>query len=495
MKSILVATIGTRDLAYKNSDGIWLNIGNDRAQNGIPEMGQVKEDLATEPGVPTALENSNFRQLTQFLSENFSQYQARLIPIILGQLLQDTKDNLSKVYLMATDQNELVKEREKDTLYSADVIKQWIESNYQIPTQVILQGPEGYNPSNFEQMFSWWKQVWRQIANEIAEDTPILLCLKGGVGQSSEASRVTALSRFAEDSLFYDFKQDISRNSQGLPSEYFPPFKGTNYLWDRRQKEALGLLRQYDYEAVQRIIKDYYKNANPDTDSGQLLLRIKLLIEVAIQWNFSEFDIFSRNLGEQARVRSRQWWWKGYEAAYLAVIRFEQGNTVEALFHSFRAVEGLIAEWAEHYYHNDIEKYRNSPHLKRTICAKFPQYLNNLPEGMQRRFENEGRLGLYSTSLYELLKQAKPKWPSHPHIKFVWEVVAKIRNEQFHRLRGLDKKDLFEAWETPNRNGWEERVLSCLNFVSEQKFTSLKEASLMSIVHEELKEAISSYSP
>ena len=45
-------------------------------------------------------------------------------------------------------------------------------------------------------------------------------------------------------------------------------------------------------------------------------------------------------------------WWRltGYEAAYLAVVRLEQGNTVAALFHSFRAVEGLLFNWIEENY-------------------------------------------------------------------------------------------------------------------------------------------------
>jgi hypothetical protein len=488
-KSILVATIGTRDIAFAITPKQWYNLGNDRSpdSNSISEQALVQTELR--------LEKSDFRFLTEYLLENWEQYQNALKPIILGKLLQDQHQRLQKVYLVATDQLETVKQRDKDTLYSAQIIQRWIETNYHIPTQVILQGAEGYNPSNFEEMFRWWKQVWRQIGTEISEDTPILLCLKGGVGQSSEASRVTALSRFGEDSLFYDFKQDEVTNSQGFASEYYPPFQGTNYLWDRKQQEALSLLRQYNYEAVSRMLKGYYKAANSDDENGQLIRRIHLLLEAAIQWNIGNFKGFATLLDDEAKVRSRQWWWTAYEAAYLAVIRFQQSNTVEALFHSFRSVEGLIAEWAEHYYSHHIEMYRGSPCLKLSIKNQFSDYLNSLPEGMKNRFERESRLGLYSTSLYELLRQSKPNWQSNPHISVVWEEAAKIRNEQFHRLRGLEKIEVFQAWKTANQKSWEARVLGCLNFVSEQEFTSLKEASLMSRVHEDLKEAIASYQP
>ena len=34
MKSVLIATIGTRDLMFQIASGEWFNIGNDRVQNG-----------------------------------------------------------------------------------------------------------------------------------------------------------------------------------------------------------------------------------------------------------------------------------------------------------------------------------------------------------------------------------------------------------------------------------------------------------------------------
>jgi hypothetical protein len=60
-------------------------------------------------------------------------------------------------------------------------------------------------------------------------------------------------------------------------------------------------------------------------------------------------------------------------------------------------------------------------------------------------------------------------------------------------LVGLTKNEVYQAWKTNNKQEWEERVLGCLNFISGQQFTSLKKASLMSQIHEELKADLDKY--
>lgn len=493
-KSILVATIGTRDLAFQVSSQEWLNLGNDRS----PDADSISEQALVQ--LELGLTKSDFRLLTEYLLENWEQYQNQLQPIILGKLLQDSHRQLERIYLVATDQldkRETLKYRDKDTLYAAQIIAKWIETRYLVNTEVILQGPEGGNPADFEQMFCWWKQTWQHIAVKREEGTPLLLCVKGGVGAFSEAARVTALSRFGEDTLFYDFKKDDEVNGQGQPSEYSIPFKGTNYLWDRRQQEALALLKRYDYEAVNRILKSYYREADANEANGQLILRVRLLLEAAMKWNIGDFQGFAAVLGEPARTRSRQWWWTGYEAAYLGLTRFKQGNTVEAMFHSFRAVEGLMCEWAMQTYSHDILR-RDRPDdisksqvpLVRRSIARHPGLQTYLNE-----FNGQPEIPLYGSVLDHLVQQSKTNYRECSDILKFWDVAKIWRNQLFHRLLGLGKDELFRAWDTWNLKEWENRILGCLNFLSDKDFASLAEASLMFQVHEELKEAITIYQP
>lgn len=487
-KSVLVATIGTRDIAFCSTSGEWLNIGNafTTIDNDISEQLQVQIELG--------IDNSNFRSITKYLSDNWQEYQERLKPIIIGQMLQDYAKEIKQIYLIGTDQHETVKQRDRDTIHSTQIIQQWIAKNYQIPTKIILQGSEGGNPADFEQMFRWWKETWRtEIIPDIKEGTKFLLCLKGGVGSFSEAARISALSRFGEDSQFFDFIQDSDRNRRGESSAYTPPTKGTNYLWDRQQQEALALLNRYDYQGVRRVLRPYYRNVDSAEANSQLILQIESSLAAAVAWNQANFEEFAK-LRSQSGV-AKQWWWTGYEAAYLGLIRYHQDNTVEALFHSFRAVEGMMSDWAISTYPNDIVTANSSsgfgkvPLIKQSIARQ---------QGLQRyanQFKGKPQIPLYGRDLDNLLQIAKPEYKQCRDIQKFWDVAKDNRNQVFHRLLGLDKGELFDAWGTFGFKEWQSRVLNCLNFVSGQHYNSLAEASLMSQVHQILIESISNYQP
>jgi hypothetical protein len=71
-KNILVATIGTRDLAFRVSSGEWLNVGNDRMNNEqFSHQGQVLLDLNLDPLM-------NFRELSELLLANWEDDRDRL---------------------------------------------------------------------------------------------------------------------------------------------------------------------------------------------------------------------------------------------------------------------------------------------------------------------------------------------------------------------------------------------------------------------------------
>ncbi|PSP07726.1 MAG: hypothetical protein BRC54_03795, partial [Cyanobacteria bacterium SW_7_48_12] len=340
MAAVLVATIGTRDLMFQVSSGEWYNIGDDQMRDGeiIGEQAEVIADLNLEP--------INYRNLTKYLLDQVEFYQKRIRPVIIGKLLTEQAPNIEKLYLVGTNQNPPVQQREKDTIYACELLKSWLEHYYpQLAVEVISLGEDGTNPANFEQMFRWWRQTWNNKV-AIQNRQPIWVCLKGGVGQSSEASRVSGLSLYGDRIQFYEFNQNLNANRAGTPSDYSGPFLGTNYLWDRKQQEALALLQRYDYEAVKRTLQSAFQNADGTQPNGEQMLQVEDLVEAAVQWNQGNFQAFAEVMGERAEARSQEWWWTAYEAAYLAVVRFQQSDTIEAMFHSFRAVEGLMWEWA-----------------------------------------------------------------------------------------------------------------------------------------------------
>jgi hypothetical protein len=191
----------------------------------------------------------------------------------------------------------------------------------------------------------------------------------------------------------------------------------------------------------------------------------------------------------QERTKEENWWWSAYESAYLAIVCLEQKNTVEAMFHSFRAVEGVIGYWSKQEYPGDIEHRKGKPVAILCSPSNLPQYLI---EQLKESKNNE--MALYGEGLFKLLRESKPEFKEDNDMKVIWNSAKSKRNDQFHQLLGLDEKEVFQAWGMNSQRSWETRLLNCLKLITNQShFTSIKKASLMAKVHKELVNAIASY--
>ncbi|NCR72346.1 MAG: hypothetical protein GPI93_14700 [Microcystis aeruginosa LG13-12] len=488
MKSILVATIGTRDLMFQVTTGDWYNIGDDRMKGDIlGEQIEVVSDLALT-------EKSSFREISQYLWENIEYYGDQVKPVILGKLLEDKINDLEKVYLVVTDQNETVKEREKDTLYSGELIKYWLNKlNSDLVVNILYIGRNDENPSNFEEMFRWWQQVWKENIKP-QPDQPILLCLKGGVGQASEASRISGLSFYGNDIKFYEFIPTPSNNQKGISSDYTGPFLGTNYLWDRTRQQALQLLKRYDYAGLQNLVKPYYEQ------NKQKWKETYALIKSGVSWNQGQFEDFfqsaSFSFNNQQKEQHQQYWWMAYEQAYTAVVRLKQKNTTEAMLHSFRAVEGLIYECLKHEFKDYMvnSEYTYSS-LQSSVLNKYPAlkelFVNNGNPVPEIKLDSRTQQRLIEKYIALTSPQANFKdlkaWGS--------EELRNHRNRLSHKLGGISEGELYQAWgkDTYNQKDWEKRILNCLNLITENKFNYLWQGSLFASIHQRVLTAIKNY--
>lgn len=333
-------------------------------------------------------------------------------------------------------------------------------------------------------MFKWWQNFWNGIDPNNTQDKELFLCLKGGVNQSSEATRITSITRFEENVTFFDFEENIQDNLKGNPSPYTAPFKGVNYLWNRKQAEALRLLERYDYEGVNFILQPYYQDSNNED-----IRKLKLYLSKAIKWNITDFDTFINSLQQ---IPDNNWWWKGYESAYLGLIRLKQGNNIEAFFHAFRGIEGLMSLLIITKYSSHIQQNQgDSPYLKSSVCKdnQYPEFRN-----CQNQFNN-GKVFLYGGGLDCLVETALPKIKNDPQWNRFFANTKPWRNRLYHRLKHLATGDLFNAWEVTNQQEWKDKVLYYLNSLSGQNYSSLEEASLMAEYHRKIKNLILTYHP
>ena len=276
--------------------------------------------------------------------------------------------------------------------------------------------------------------------NNKKEKNKVFVSHQAGTPAISSAVQFASLAKFEKQVEFL-----VSNEYQ---KEKVISISSSNYLKGLKLQEAKELLDRHDYDGVGKIFAEFWKNQSL-TEQEE---KIKELLTMAIQWNSANFDDFAkaRNaINEDAKKRTQEWWWTSYEAGYLAVIRLRQGNYVEALFHSFRAVEGLL------------------------------RYMD------KNKYEHKG--------IHDLVEIVLLDWKLSDDIKMFKNFASRERNNLFHNLRGLKQDEVFQSWNTKNYSDWQNRVRGCLNFVTKQQFDSLEKASLMSSLHEELKVEIHNY--
>ena len=338
------------------------------------------------------------------------------------------------------------------------------------------------------------------IANDLET---VYVSHQAGTPAISSAVQFSTLARFRETVTFLVSSEQHPQATHILSS--------SSYLNGIRKQEAKALLDRHDYSGVRDIL-----GLAPGTSLTPDQKYIKRLLDAGEQWNFAEFHKFKNRLTKAKIIEKKQfpWWRLGYESAYLAMVRLEQGNTVEALFHSFRAMEGMISKWAEKHFADDItqkgdadyqDKY--GPQIRRSICRELPEYYDALSNPNRDKLDRYGSIGLYGDPLYELFRQARPDWRSDRHIRIVWDTAKQERNTLFHCIEGLQPNDVFKAWEIELADDgettlqqWQKRLVGCLNFIAKddlpqkegipQLFSSLAEASVMARVHEALEGAI-----
>jgi hypothetical protein len=200
-----------------------------------------------------------------------------------------------------------------------------------------------------------WNHVLEIVRNEFSEkiklepDT-VYVSHQAGTPAISSAVQFMSLARFGERVKFL-----VSNEYEKKPLE---PIDSSEYLKGIKFQEAKALLDRHDYSGVKELLASYL---TPETE---------ILLDAAIKWNFAKFEEFTKQLENypkfaedvQERKLPVNWWWMAYESAYLAIVRLQQGNTVEAMFHSFRAVEGLLIKW--------VDRSNNIEHLGRRFSIR-----------------------------------------------------------------------------------------------------------------------------
>ncbi|MBF2029761.1 MAG: hypothetical protein IGS48_23900, partial [Oscillatoriales cyanobacterium C42_A2020_001] len=361
------------------------------------------------------------------------------------QKLKNKQVSISQIMVLISDQSRVFEEKERDSHYCpywqdtcllypilADYLQQ------QFPAAEIM--PLLLEPESATEGLDNWNEVLALVQRKIGaltvEPETAYVSHQAGTPAISSAVQFASLAKFGDRVRFL------------VSNEYRPEQTGfvesSSYLRGIQIEQAKKLLERHDYSGVQALIGFHLK----DEDS-------KVLLNAAIQWNFAKFEEFAneveklssqdlQSLVQTAKDRRKNWWWEAYEAAYLGVVRLKQGNTVEAMFHSFRAVEGLLKTWSDKCHPGELKK------------TKHPKWQKN--ERWDRNLNPYGQdLYWFLTAKKDVDKNTDIKQNKTPDIFIFGSRIFDQRNELFHQLKGLKgEKEVFENWRSPNEPQWKQ---------------------------------------
>lgn len=490
MSVVWIVTTGNSDIKL-SSDNKWGSL-----------RGQKREQL--KPCY------NDFSALTKDDNDGLFSLPARVMGIVYGEVIDthwqyfrfplltefvnaikaDKKNKPDRIIVLLTNQDEIFLENNasdhmydrsdpdcpfwKDTSELKPILDKFFDENcgsnktkfYPLEPKTIQKGLDNWDSTLHlvQEKFDEWK---------ISKSDRVIVSHQAGTPAISSAVQLTALIRFGKKVSFLVGNEFIKDRPNFLP--------GSSYFRTLQIKEALHLLQEFDYAGVKKVLDKIEFSDNDEKKKHH----VETLLEIADLWNTSRFEEFAQKLDA-----SQTCWW-AYEAAYLGVVRLRQENIMESFFHSFRAIEGLIKEWALREYYDQIQySNRSQPNTPYLHDVNLPSKLRKWFDGTKHhKFNN---IGLFGKPLFDLFKNShsSQKWEDHPCLKVLEKDILEKRNSTFHGLRGLHKTDLFKIWLADDEATWERNIRGCLNFISGESFLSLKDASLMSKVHAELKMTI-----
>ncbi|NJR51620.1 MAG: hypothetical protein HC780_20550 [Leptolyngbyaceae cyanobacterium CSU_1_3] len=399
-------------------------------------------------------------------------------PLLNGftQTLKDQKTDIDRIVILMSNQENIFPEAERDIMrcpYWQDTCELYpiLEGYFRTQFPEAMLMPLVLKPDSLDRGLDDWDAVLMLVRREIGsldvEPEKVYVSHQAGTPAISSAVQFASLARFGDRVQFLVSNEYDADKTRTIAS--------SEYLEAIRLQEAKALLDRYDYAGVEALLGSFLATKNPQAK------RLGTLLRAAIEWNHAEFHKFKNILTKEGVIASDDfpWWRAGYESAYLAVIRLNQGNTVDALFHSFRSFEGsiiaCIKDCCKPYLKKDEKR---GWQVQSTISNLLPGYKATLYPDQQENLRRN-RLGLFSGTAYGLLEQIKPGFKDHQDCQIALDSAKDQRNVISHHIEGLQEEEVFQAWETKNLEAWAGRVLRCLNFIADKDFRSLEEASLM----------------
>ncbi|UKP01086.1 hypothetical protein [Nostoc sp. UHCC 0870] len=268
--SILIANIGTSDLAVKIED-YYFPIKFDRNEPNIklPPANSNEAALWTqrESFIQEFLcdelklnNNASFRDLTHQILENYQQnpeqWHSRLRPGRIWGIIKTAQEkfHVKHVYYFVTDQPPTeVSGYPTDTINLAKILNIWLKReilDLQI-TPIII--PQNIKPVEQDALFNYYYEQLQKISQ--GQDK-ILISLKGGTPQMQIALRIQVMALSVDFQAYLEPELDIVKVLAGKAS---PCKLNAYWLYIRGQKyQAINqILQRWDFDGSIQLMRSY----------------------------------------------------------------------------------------------------------------------------------------------------------------------------------------------------------------------------------------------
>lgn len=304
--SILVANIGTSDIAVKAGDYFLPIAFNRREPNlekpapetleaGVWETRDEKlsiffRDLQVDEG-------NTFRQKTQALLDTVTHEKTLTLwlpKISIGRIqgviqsalrgLQE-KDTL-EVYLVSTNQTEIGSDgHENDTVYAGHLIEQYLRYKEpalfvgDYPKVRLMQETISFDARDEDRLYDFYSKLFERIDPERI----VYVSVKGGTPQMQQALRAHALAPHTKAQVFVSPKLSVQNILSGKPSDC-QRVSYWRYQKNQKHKVVQLLLNRWDFDGADILLSDWLVTLEAlDVDDTDLLRTYKANVKKVIQ--------------------------------------------------------------------------------------------------------------------------------------------------------------------------------------------------------------------
>lgn len=273
---ILIANLGTSDLAVKIDDYYFPIKFNRNEPNIIVDDLNENESAAWQDRdayVQEFLCDSlkadpySFRDLTEKILKEYQSepqnWQERILPgRIWGAIAKAYEEfNIKTVYMIVTDQEPSVTQRNQDTIHLFTIVQIWLKQKYPdlVVKPIII--PDTIAPVDLDQLLDYYYSFFCNLTKQISEEELVLVSIKGGTPQMQSALKIQSIAANIQSILFIDPTLDIKAVLNGQASEcqltcYWKYFRQQKY------QTVEQLLQRWDFTGaieILRVWKRYLK--------------------------------------------------------------------------------------------------------------------------------------------------------------------------------------------------------------------------------------------